>query len=222
MKRPFFITLYMMILILTLERCKNEQKDTHNTSASSPFTDVASEIKLSKNDSLFFVQEGTLTAKQLYAGILARLNKALDEQGPYESVKYCNHYALHITDSLAKTFGIKAKRTSLKLRNPKNAPDSLEKTILEMYQQTMSKNPIIISTKDSVKFFTPIYIAPICLHCHGIPNKDIPDVTLIALNQLYPNDQAKNYELYDIRGIWSITFPKNYQSKFHTIHNLKN
>lgn len=173
--------------------------------------------KISKEDSIFYAQEGINLAKQMYFQILTRLNKALDEMGPYEAVKYCNHHALPLTDSLSTYYGIKAKRTSLKLRNPANAPDSLEKEVLKMYEQTLSKKPVVVKTSDGIKFFTPIYIANVCLRCHGTPNQDIPDVTIRALNELYPNDQAKNYELYDIRGMWSITFPNNYQSKLNTL-----
>lgn len=176
---------------------------------------------LSHNDTAFYIQEGTQLAKKMYFEILSHLNKALDEKGPYEAVHYCNQNALPITDSLAKYYGIKAKRTSLKLRNPANAPDTLEKRILEMYAQTQSKKPVIVSMQDSVKFFTPIFIAKICLNCHGVPYQDIPDVTMIALNKWYPQDQAKNYELYDIRGMWSISFPRQYQSKLNQT-SLKN
>lgn len=170
-------------------------------------------ISISKKDSSFYVNEGAKLAKIMYAEILKRLNKALDEEGFYESVKYCNLHAIQITDSLSKNYGIKAKRTSLKIRNPKNSPNSLEKQVLLMYEQTHSNKPVIYAFNDSIKFFTPIYIANLCLTCHGIPNQDIPDVTLATLNKFYPNDHATNYQLYDIRGIWSITFPKNYLSK---------
>lgn len=171
---------------------------------------------LKGEDSAYYAKEGTQLAKSMYAAILQKLQQALDEKGFYESVKYCSHHALPITDSVSKFYGIKAKRTSLKIRNPKNSPDSLEKQVLLMYEKTGLKQPVVMEVKDSIRFFTPIFIAPLCLNCHGVPNQDIPDVTLKALNELYPHDSAKNYQLYDIRGMWSITFPKNYSfSKNH-------
>ena len=202
MKQVFKLLILPSIIILLTSCQSNDKQDEKSSLYSEP---------LSYQDSIFYINEGTRLAKQMYAGILMHLNKALDEQGPYEAVKYCNHKALPLTDSLSKHYGIKAKRTSLKLRNPQNAPDSLEKQVLQMYAQTLSKKPMILKTKKGVRFFTPIYIAELCLTCHGVPNQDIPDVTLIALNQLYPNDQAKNYELYDIRGVWSILFPPHYK-----------
>lgn len=198
------IRVIMLLAIITL---------VYQCQSTAPEHDKAVAEKISAQDSVFYIKEGTMLAKQMYAGILSRLNKAMDELGPYEAVKYCNHYALLLTDSLSHNYGIKAKRTSLKLRNPANAPDSLEKQILQMYAQTNSKAPIVIKTAESIRFFTPIYIAEFCLQCHGKPNENIPDVTLKALQELYPNDQAKNYEIYDIRGVWSITFPANYSSK---------
>lgn len=179
--------------------------------------EVESTTKLSKEDSTFYASEGTKLAKMMYVGLLTQLNKALDELGPYEAVKYCNIHAIPITDSLSQYYGIKAKRTSLKIRNPKNAPDSLEQKVLEMYQKTQAKTPTIIKKENTIHFFTPIYIAQICLTCHGNPNTDIPDVTMIALNKFYPDDKARNYELYDIRGVWHIQFPENYKSKLSEI-----
>lgn len=177
---------------------------------------------LSKNDSAFFKEQGTYLAKQMYFALLQHVNKAINEKGLPEAVTYCNHNALHITDSLSSNFGINAKRTSLKIRNPKNAPDSLEKQILLMYQQTQFNKPVIYAMKDSVRFFTPIYIADFCLTCHGVPNQSIPQEVAATINKLYPKDEAKNYQLYDIRGVWSITFPKNYQSKIQLQSNPNN
>ncbi len=230
MKKYFFASIGLLILIniscsgnqnnkettkdISLKQQNTEKERNYNQEQTQKYT-VNFLSGLSAKDSLFYVTEGINLAKQMYFNILTKLNKALDEIGPYEAVKYCNHQALPITDSLSKYYGVKAKRTSLKLRNPANAPDSLEKQILQMYAQTLSKTPVVIKTPEGVRFFTPIYIANVCLKCHGISNQDIPDVTIIALNQLYPKDEARNYQLYDIRGIWSILFPVKYQSKLN-------
>ncbi len=199
---------------LLFYQCHNDV-DRNTSTDSLTSHQNAQALPLSKEDSSRFVQEGTKLAKQMYASVLQRLKTALDQKAYYESVKYCNHNALPLTDSLATHYGIKAKRTSLKLRNPANAPDELEKQVLEMYQKTLSKQPTVYKTNEGIRFFTPIYVAEFCLNCHGKPYENISDVTLRALQELYPNDEAKNYEIYDIRGIWSITFPENYQSKLN-------
>lgn len=191
-------------------QCQHTEPNAKDTIQQSAYYPVVSK------DSVVYINEGIKLAKQMYAGILQRLKTALDQQGYYEAVKYCNHNALPLTDSLAIHYGIKAKRTSLKLRNPANAPDELEKQVLEMYQKTLSKQPTVYKTSEGIRFFTPIYVAEFCLNCHGKPYENIPDVTMRAIQELYPNDEAKNYEIYDIRGIWSITFPENYPSKLNT------
>lgn len=203
-----------VFLILLFYQCQNTSERNTSTDSITSHQKVQT-LRLSKEDSSRFAQEGTKLAKQMYAGILQRLKTALDQQGYYEAVKYCNHNALPLTDSLAHHYGIKAKRTSLKLRNPANAPDELEKQVLEMYQKTLSKQPTVYKTNEGIRFFTPIYVAEFCLTCHGKPYENIPDVTMRALQELYPDDAAKNYEIHDIRGIWSITFPENYQSKLN-------
>jgi len=203
-----------VISLLLLVQCNSSDNSKNLETTNKLSIEVSN---LSKKDSIFFAKEGTKIAKLMYAGLLSKLNKALEDLGPYEAVKYCNEHALSITDSLAKYYGIVAKRTSLKIRNPKNSPDSLEQKVLEMYQKTQSKTPTIFKKENTIHFFTPIYIAQVCLTCHGKPNIDIPDVTMIALNKFYPDDKAKNYELYEIRGVWHIQFPENYSSKLSEI-----
>lgn len=190
-------------IILIVVSCSTDLKENNENT-------VNALEPLQKTDSIFYVNEGTMLAKKMYLELLQQLQHAIDSLGYYESVRFCNQNAIPITDSVSKNFGIKAKRTSLKLRNPTNAPDSLEKQILLMYEKTQERKPVVIRTNDGIRFFTPIFIANFCLTCHGIPYQDIPDVTLKALDKWYPNDHARNYQLYDIRGIWSITFPNNY------------
>jgi hypothetical protein len=62
----------------------------------------------------------------------------------------------------------------------------------------------------STTFYAPIVIAnPLCLQCHGTPEKDIAPATLEAIQKHYPKDQATGYQLGDLRGLWSVTFPAN-------------
>ncbi len=45
---------------------------------------------------------------------------------------------------------------------------------------------------------------PVCLVCHG--SELSPDVRA-ALDEHYPHDRARGYQLDDIRGAFSITWP---------------
>jgi len=46
------------------------------------------------------------------------------------------------------------------------------------------------------------------LQCHGEPNKQIADQTFLAIQKLYPNDQAVGYDINQVRGIWNVSFTK--------------
>ena len=47
-----------------------------------------------------------------------------------------------------------------------------------------------------------------CLQCHGTAGKEIDGATLSQLNKLYPDDQARDYAINQVRGIWSISWNK--------------
>ena len=54
----------------------------------------------------------------------------------------------------------------------------------------------------------PILLAaPVCLQCHGSPEKDIAPATMAAIKKLYPEDKATGFQLGDLRGLWRVTFP---------------
>jgi hypothetical protein len=99
----------------------------------------------------------------------------------------------------------------LKVRNPGNAPDSLEQLILqEMERDTKTQKEIkaklVRSLSGEVHYFKPILLQPMCLNCHGTPQTQIQPATLNKIKELYPNDQAIDFKEGDLRGIWHIIF----------------
>lgn len=65
-----------------------------------------------------------------------------------------------------------------------------------------------MSPEGSVHFYAPILLAaPVCLQCHGRPEKDIAPATMAAIKKLYPEDKATGFQLGDLRGLWRVTFP---------------
>lgn len=109
-----------------------------------------------------------------------------------------------LTDSLARTQGVNMRRTSLQLRNPQNAPDSLEKCFLHLFAKTKSNVPKVVRVGEQVHYFKPIYIQmPGCLKCHG---KQIAPPVKRQLSSLYPADQATGYEMYTLRGMWHLSW----------------
>jgi hypothetical protein len=64
------------------------------------------------------------------------------------------------------------RRTSMKVRNPKDAPDDQEKAMLEAYAQKEAAGeelkPVIQEIDPhTIGFYAPIRVNEFCLQCHG-------------------------------------------------------
>ena len=103
-------------------------------------------------------------------------------------------------------------RTSLKTRNPKNAPDAWEKRVLEEFDAAKSKGAdatklehFEVVEKNGVRtfrFMKAIPVAEPCLTCHG---ETIKEPVKAKLAELYPNDRATGYKVGDIRGAFTLS-----------------
>lgn len=137
------------------------------------------------------------------------------EAGSFHSaVEFCAAKAQQLTDSIGNEFKVNLKRLSLRNRNPLNLPDSMEQGILEAYAYSAkqgnkgSTNLQLMAGKDSILYNKPIFIASeLCLNCHG-GDKSVSPKVQETINKLYPNDQAKGFELNEFRGMWSVRMAK--------------
>jgi hypothetical protein len=94
------------------------------------------------------------------------------------------------------------KRTSLMLRDPRNAPDGADTAALDkIHAQLMadeSPDKMIVQKIEQPgkplewRVYRPIASSKSCLSCHGDPEKFRPGVKA-ALDQLYPQDKAVDY-----------------------------
>lgn len=127
-------------------------------------------------------------------------------------IGFCSVNAQPLTAAFATT-GTVVKRTSVKLRNPANAPDSIEAAVFALFSQHkdsgLQVKPVLKSTDDgSNHYFKPIIMQAMCLHCHGEKGKNIAQATWDSIQKKYPADAAFNYKEGDLRGLWHITFTK--------------
>ena len=106
------------------------------------------------------------------------------------------------------------KRTSLRLRNPLNAPDEADLAALHYIQKELidGNNPPrslmqrIESAGKPVEYrvYKPIAVMPDCLLCHGSKEAQIPGLQQ-SLERQFPEDKAVNYNEYDWRGVIRVT-----------------
>ncbi|TVQ86659.1 MAG: DUF3365 domain-containing protein [Chromatiaceae bacterium] len=152
----------------------------------------------------------------LFAGNLMReLTAALGDDGPIAAVAVCQERAPAIAAELSADSGWTVGRTSLKVRNPENAPDAWERGVLEQFEARKAAGESVteltfaeVITDDNggqtYRVMRAIPTAPLCLTCHG--SKIEPDLAQ-AIDKAYPEDEARGFAEGDIRGAFTLSRP---------------
>lgn len=148
---------------------------------------------------------------QLGGQLKARLQAAIEAGGPANAITVCNVSAPGIAAELSAD-GWTVGRTSLKLRNPANRPDTWEHaTLLDFEQRLADGEPIADLQSSTVetgngetryRFMKAIAIDTACMACHG---EAVAEPVQAALAEKYPHDAAKGYRPGDLRGAFTIT-----------------
>lgn len=151
-----------------------------------------------------------------YAGALkGELVAALESGGPVEAIAVCNERAPELARQAAAGSGWSLGRTSLKLRNPDNAPDAWETAVLRNFdaRAAAGEDPAQIEFSAVVdqqgrrtyRFMKAIPTAEKpCLACHG---SNLAPQVRARLDALYPDDRATGYEAGEIRGAFTLARP---------------
>jgi hypothetical protein len=138
------------------------------------------------------------------------LQQALAQGGPVAAIEVCKVKAPQIATELS-TGGWSVRRTSLKVRNPANAPDAFEEKVLQDFEAKRVEGwdhdrlayykMQEIGTRIEYRYLKAIPTQEQCLVCHG---EHIPDDVRAKLDALYPGDQARGFKAGDIRGAFSL------------------
>jgi hypothetical protein len=154
-------------------------------------------------------------AKGIVKGFMGELKDelqaAMKAGGPVNAIEVCNRVAPSIAEKRSAQSGWQVARTSLKLRNGGNAPDPWERAALERFEsrkaagepvEPMAYSEVVEEDGGQVfRFVKAIPTGEVCLKCHG--GALAPEVQS-QLDKLYPDDQARGYDLGDIRGAFTL------------------
>lgn len=109
-------------------------------------------------------------------------------------------------------------RTSLKVRNPANAPDAADRAALDLVQRQLVDgehvSPVLVQKVEHPgqpvewRVYRPLVVLKQCLDCHGDDGHLAPGVA-DTLKVFFPTDTAINYRPGEWRGMFrvSITLP---------------
>ncbi|WP_295404209.1 DUF3365 domain-containing protein [uncultured Thiocystis sp.] len=161
------------------------------------------------------VEEAKGIVKAFATQLQGELKAAIDEGGPVQAIGVCKERAPAIAAELGEKTGWQVKRTSLKTRNAElDTPDAWEQDVLTAFEQrkaagedvqTMAQATVVeTEAGKAFRFMKAIPTGEVCLACHG---STINPEVAAALDEHYPNDQARGYSLGDIRGAFSLTKP---------------
>lgn len=107
------------------------------------------------------------------------------------------------------------RRTSLRIRNPRNTPDDADRAALEAIRSDLANGtqpPKLLLQKVErpgapveYRVYRPISVAPNCLLCHG-PTDSLQPGVRNALERYYPEDKAADYGAWDWRGVIRLSY----------------
>ncbi len=152
-------------------------------------------------------------ASALMATLSGRLQAAIREQGTAGALEFCNVQALPLTEQVSQEHGMAVTRTSLRLRNPANAPDDVDAEALAWFQDRLATGepPPAMHVRAvgdrSYRYYRPLLTAGQCLQCHG-PRESMADDVLQALDEQYPEDEAVGYTEGEWRGLLRVSVPE--------------
>jgi len=154
---------------------------------------------------------GTATAA-LMGSLITHLTDAMQEGGPINAVEFCSTAAAELTAGVASEQGLDVKRTTLRYRNPANAPDQAETEALRHFESALVETGALPGPwvqkvgRDEYRYYRPLTVAPPCLKCHGTAEEIDPAVQAI-LAERYPDDLATDYSVGDFRGVVRVSIP---------------
>lgn len=159
-------------------------------------------------------QGSRATVRAFMGALKGELMKAMQAGGPVEAVKACRVKAPAIAREQSEKTGWRVGRTSLKVRNPANAPDAWERKVLESFEARKAAGEDVkkmehyeVVEMDGRKVFRYMKAIPtgaLCLTCHGA---DLAPGLAAELDRLYPKDEARGFKAGDIRGAFTIVQP---------------
>jgi len=191
--------LAVICMSLGLVACGGEEKST------------AKQVQEAPADKAL-IEEAKGAVKALGSGLKNELMTAMKAGGPTAALDVCVTKAPALTAAVATEKKLDIGRVSLKNRNPKNAPNEWQTTVLNDFEARKLKGEkpdslvyaktVTIEGKQEFRFMKAIPTGGLCLTCHG--ETIAPEISK-TLQGHYPADKAIGFKLGDLRGAFYVT-----------------
>ena len=111
----------------------------------------------------------------------------------------CTSMAPSMTDDYNAISKTQIRRTALKYRSEKNAPDATDTVVMERFVNSNNfKKPLIVEMSDHYRVYKALPVKQPCLKCHG---ENISKELQGMITRSYPKDMATNFKLGEFRGV---------------------
>ncbi len=162
--------------------------------------------------------DSRVVIKAFMGELKQHLGGGMKAGGPTKAIEVCNMMAPSIAAKHSEANGWDVGRTTLKTRNPANAPDAWEEAVLKKFEERRAagEDPAKmefyevteVEGKPTFRYMKAMGMPPLdkgpCLKCHGT---EIAEPIRAKLDALYPDDQARGYQAGQIRGAFTIQQP---------------
>jgi hypothetical protein len=155
-------------------------------------------------------------ADQLMSELQTELRQAMQQGGPVAAIEVCRTRAPQIASRLSAAAGADVGRTAMRVRNPANAPDDLERAVMQSFAAVLANAspPASVPPEAVIEFrsaqgierryLRAIAMQPLCLTCHG---STLPPAVAAAIARDYPQDAATGFEPGQLRGAVTVRWP---------------
>lgn len=157
-----------------------------------------------------WVDQARTGAAALGGQLQQALQSAMAEGGPVAGIEVCQLQAPEIARNVSDP-GMKVGRTSLKVRNPDNAPGAWETRMLEDFERRLTSGEapgqiesFVVRNDGERRFGHWMKAIPtqgLCTACHG---SDISPEVAAAIDATYPQDKARGYSAGELRGAFTV------------------
>jgi len=154
-------------------------------------------------------QEGVKYIKMLGKELKTQLKAHMkaDPTG-VAAMGFCAGKAEEITKEINAKLpkGVSVRRTALKTRSEKNAPDVTDTKVMEAYAKKAADKSLdpkdiqVVEIAGATRVYKPLLIKPVCMKCHGDEAKISSDIKAV-IHKVYPKDMATGFKEGDFRGV---------------------
>lgn len=142
----------------------------------------------------------------------SELQTAIAAGGPVNAIAVCHERALPIASELGAESGWTLGRTSLRVRNPANAPDAWESAMLNDFAARIGAGEapaalqahtvVAGASTQQFRYVKAIVTQDICTVCHGTA---VAPELMQQITRLYPDDQATGFRTGELRGAFTLS-----------------